>query len=178
VRGPKALLLELTRANQRIMTSAVMVPVLDGPSGETSPFHSVPGSECNRLFSTVILGYDVTVKSIVRIAAVFCFLTICYANESTIEYTKVRKSTELSGVVLDGVGAPISEVRVSEMSDNWSTELRSTSTDSRGQWSFTPTETGKTYKIQLRKVGFHPVRMRVKVTKHHAKPLVVEMPVA
>jgi 5-hydroxyisourate hydrolase-like protein (transthyretin family) len=119
-----------------------------------------------------------TVKAIVRIAAVFCFLTICYADESTIEYTKVRNAAELSGVVLDQVGAPISEVRVSEMSGNWSTELRSTATDSQGRWSFTPTETGKTYEIQLRKLGFHAVRIRVKVTKHHAKPLIVEMPVA
>jgi len=118
------------------------------------------------------------VKIIVIIAAVFCFLTISYANESTIEYTKVRNAAELSGVVLDQAGAPISEVYVSEISDNGSTELRSTSTDSRGHWSFTPSETGKTYKIQLRKAGFHAVRMRVKVTKHRPKPLIVEMPVA
>jgi hypothetical protein len=135
-------------------------------------------SLCNRLPSTVILGYDVTVKAIVRIAAVFCLLTICYADESTIEYTKVRNAVELSGVILDQVGAPISEVRVSEMSDDWSTELRSTATDSQGRWSFTATETGKTYEIQLRKPGFHVVRIRVKVTKHRAKPLIFEMPVA
>lgn len=133
---------------------------------------------CNRLFTTAVPGYPVTVKTIARSAAAFCLLTICYANESAIEYTKVRNAAELSGVVLDQVGAPISEVRVSEMSDKWSTELRSTATDSQGRWSFTPTETGKIYEIQLRKVGFHAVRIRVKVTKHRAKPLIVELPVA
>lgn len=119
-----------------------------------------------------------TVKAIVRIAAVFCFLTICYANESTIEYPKIRNAVELSGVVLDQAGAPISDVRVSVMSDNWSTELRSTATDSQGRWSFTPTERGKTYQIQVRKLGFRVVRIHVKITKHRAKPLIVEMPVA
>jgi hypothetical protein len=130
------------------------------------------------LFATPMLGYGATMKMIARIAVFFCLLTVCHANESIIEYTKVRNAAELSGIVLDQSGVPISQVRVSEMTDNWNTEVRSTSTDGQGHWSFAPTKRGSTHEIQFTKATFHAVRIHVKVTKRHPKTLIVEMPVA
>jgi carboxypeptidase family protein len=117
-------------------------------------------------------------KIVATIAVVICFLTVCQAGQETVEYAKVRNAANLSGVVSDRSGAAIAQVRVFEMSDDWSAELRSTTTDSQGRWSFSPTVNGATYRIQFIKDGFNTVRIRVKVTKRRAKPLAVEMPVA
>ena len=117
-------------------------------------------------------------KIVATIAVVICCLTVSHAGQETIEYATVRNAATLSGVVSDETGAAIPQVRVFEMSDDWSAQLRSTTTDAQGRWSLSPTIMGATYRIQFIKDGFNRVRIRVKVTKHRAKPLVVEMPVA
>jgi hypothetical protein len=117
-------------------------------------------------------------KIVATIAVVICFLTTCPAGQETVEYAKVRNAANLSGVVSDQSGAAIPQVRVFEMSDDWRSELRSTTTDAQGRWSLSPTVNGATYRIQFTKDGFNTVRIRVRVTKHRAKPLAVELPVA
>lgn len=53
-------------------------------------------------------------------------LTVCNADESVIEYARVQKAQNLSGVIRDQTGIPIPQVAVEEMSDDWSTVLQHT----------------------------------------------------
>ena len=53
-------------------------------------------------------------------------LTVCKADEGTIEYSRVQKAQNLSGVIRDQTGEPIPQVAVEEMSDDWSAVLQHT----------------------------------------------------
>ena len=115
-------------------------------------------------------------KIVAVLAIGLYFLTVCNGQE-TVVYSGVQHASELAGTVLDQAGAPIPQVRVSELSAD-SEEVRSTMTDSQGHWSFTPSEKGRTYRIEFYKYTFKKVQIRLKVTKHRERLLTVEMPVA
>jgi hypothetical protein len=113
----------------------------------------------------VLRAEDITAKAIGIVAVVPCFLTLCQAGQETIEYAKIRNVKTLSGVVIDPAGAPIVQVRVLEMSDDWKTEPRSTMTDAQGRWSLPPNPGSKAYRIRFVEDGFDQVWLPVRLTK-------------
>ena len=83
---------------------------------------------------------------------VIALLTVCHADESSIEYAGVQKANSQSGVITDQAGAPIPEVTVQEMSDGWTTALQTTATDVNGQWSLPEVRGRKVHQIRFAKV--------------------------
>ena len=117
-------------------------------------------------------------KTIAALVIVLGFLTSCAAQNTVIEYAKTRSAKTLSGAVNDQSGSAIPGVRVNEMSSDWKTQLRSTTTDANGRRSLHPFVSGKTYCIEFAKPNFNPVRIHVKINKHGNGTIVVELPVA
>ena len=117
-------------------------------------------------------------KLITTFIAVVMLLATCHAGQEVLEYAKVKKVGTLSGVVTDQTGAPIPGTQVSEMSDDWKTELRSTSTDAQGRWSLLPRSGIKSYRIRFAKDGFNQVWVRLRIKARNTTPLAITLPVA
>ncbi len=77
----------------------------------------------------------------------------------------------LAAVVLDPSGAPIQGAFVEEFSPDWKESLRSTKTDTTGEFTFTPVKGRDVYYLQLRMNGFDPLRVRVKIDPKQGKNL-------
>jgi Carboxypeptidase regulatory-like domain len=83
----------------------------------------------------------------------------------------------LAGVVTDKAGAVIVHADVKETTSNWSTVLRTTTTNGEGHWSFPVRRGQRLYYFEVVKLGFSPVRFIVKVNKHGGKALQIALPV-
>ncbi len=114
----------------------------------------------------------------VAISLIFALLTVCNAEESTVEYAHVQKAQSLSGVIRDQTGVPIPQVAVEEMSDDWSTMLQQTTTGVDGHWSLPVLRGGRTHNIRFLKHGFKQLRLRIKLTQRPTRPLDFVLPVA
>ena len=105
-------------------------------------------------------------------------LTVCNADESVIEYARVQKAQNLSGVIRDQMGIPIPQVAVEEMSDDWSTVLQHTMTDAAGHWSLPVLPGHRIHSIRFLKSAFHQLRFRVELTQRAKKSLDFQLPVS
>lgn len=102
----------------------------------------------------------------------------CSADESVIEYAGILKAQKIAGVIRDQAGAPISEVAVEEMSDDWATVLQRGTTDNEGRWSLSVLSDRRIHNIRFMKYAFHQLRFRVSLTHRTAKPLDFVLPVS
>jgi hypothetical protein len=100
---------------------------------------------------------------------------VCYADESTIQYAGVQEAQRLSGVIRDQAGAPIPQIAVEEVSDDWSKVLQETTTDADGHWALPALGGRRIHNIRFLKGGFHQVRFRVRLTRRATKPLDFEI---
>lgn len=114
--------------------------------------------------------------AILRIGA--ALLAVGYADESVVEYAHFQKAQSLSGVMRDQTGAPIPQVAVEEMSDDWSKVLQQTTTDVAGHWALPVLPGRRIHNIRFRRYAFHQLRLRVILTHRAAKPLDFVLPVA
>jgi hypothetical protein len=105
-------------------------------------------------------------------------LTVCNADESTIEYARVQKTQNLSGIIRDQTGEPIPQVAVEEMSDDWSAVLQHTMTDAAGHWSLPVLSGRRIHSIRFLKSAFHQLRFRVELTQQAKQPLDFQLPVS
>lgn len=114
----------------------------------------------------------------IAISLISALVAACFADESIIEYAGIQKAQNLTGVIRDGLGAPIPEVTVEEMSDNWTKVLLRTTTDKEGRWSLSVLPERKIHNIRFIKNTFHQLRFRVSLTHRTAKPLDFVLPVS
>ena len=71
--------------------------------------------------------------------ACLTFLSLGVAGQMAIvEIEKPQVAKTVAGVVNDPSGAALPDVTVEERSDDWKTPLRSTQTDERGRFHFSP----------------------------------------
>lgn len=118
------------------------------------------------------------IRSIAISVLITALVATCFADESIIQYARIQKAKNLAGVVRDEVGAPLPEVAVEEMSDDWTAVLQQTTTDNEGRWSLSVRPERKIHNIRLKKSTFHQLRFRVSLTHRAAKPLDFVLPVS
>jgi hypothetical protein len=76
-----------------------------------------------------------------------------------------QPAQHVEGVVLDTLGAPISEMIVSDCDEKWAATLRSTTTDTKGHFRFSE-EPGKTlYYLRFDHPSFNPLGLKLKLDK-------------
>jgi hypothetical protein len=82
-----------------------------------------------------------------------------------IELADLQMARSVGATIEDPTGAPIPNAQVREFSADWKTELRSGSTDARGNFSFKPAKDKKIYFIQVSAPGFDSLRFRLQIAK-------------
>ena len=118
------------------------------------------------------------IRSIAISLILAVLVATCFADESIIEYAGIQKAQNLAGVIRDGLRAPIPEVAVEEMSDDWTKVLQRTTTDKEGRWSLSVLQERRIHNIRFMKNAIHQLRVRVSLTHRAAKPLEFLLPVS
>lgn len=108
----------------------------------------------------------------------FAPISLTAQGYSTIEIGNVQSVRFLAAIVQDQQGVPIEGVAVQELGPGWKGLLASTKTDATGAFAFPPIKNHEIYYFELRKDGFDPLRVRVKVDRKRGKLLKLQMTVA
>jgi hypothetical protein len=109
--------------------------------------------------------------------ALLCFAVQTDAQNQIVELADVKLAKSLSAIVQDPTGYPIPKVLVQEFTEDWKTELRTSTTDARGHFSFSTTGR-KIYYVQLSMPGFNPLRVRIQVDRKRGANLELKLIVA
>ena len=104
-------------------------------------------------------------------------ITSAVAVRQLVTIEESQPARHVEGVVVDPSGAPISDMVVTDRSDQWAAVLRTTTTDSKGRFRFSH-QSGKTvYYLQFDHPLFNPLRLRLKLDKNAPDRLVVKAPI-
>jgi Carboxypeptidase regulatory-like domain len=105
------------------------------------------------------------------------FLSVGVAGPMAIvEIEKPQVAKTVAVVVNDPSGAALPDVTVEERSDDWKTVLRSTETDERGRFHFSPG--AKTvYYLEFSRAGFNWLRIKLQIQKKAKRLVTVTMPI-
>jgi len=106
------------------------------------------------------------------------FPVIIEAQYQVIELADVQLAKSVGATIRDPTGAPVPKAVVQEFSADWKTVLRSSSTDTRGKFSFTPAPGRTIYFIQISAPGFDPLRFRLEVDTRRGTSLKLKLTVA
>jgi hypothetical protein len=95
-------------------------------------------------------------------------MAICssaFAQSQTVEIGKIQTAKSLTGTVVDPSDSAVPRVQVLEVSSDWQTVLRTTTTDSNGKWSFPPMPGQQVYYLRFVAYGFNPLQVRIKLNR-------------
>lgn len=118
---------------------------------------------------------------LVRLAVLvglLCFSAIIEAQYQVIQLADVQLAKSVGATIEDPTGDPVPKAVVQEFSADWNTVLRSTSTDTKGKFSFAPAPGRTLYFIQISASGFDPLRFRLKVDTKRGASLKLKLTVA
>jgi hypothetical protein len=107
--------------------------------------------------------------------AICCSATAQY---QTVEIGKVQIAKTLTGTVVDPSGSAVPGVQVLEVSSDWRTVLRTTTTDSSGRWSLPPIPGQRVYYFRFVAGGFDPLQVRIKLSHSKGSDLKFELTIA
>jgi hypothetical protein len=101
-----------------------------------------------------------------------------FAGVETVEIGKGQIAKTLTGTVVDPAGSAMPGVQVFEVSSDWKTVLRTTTTDSNGKWSLPPVPGQQVYYLRFVAYGFNPLQVRVKSNRRKGSDLRFKLPIA
>jgi hypothetical protein len=108
-------------------------------------------------------------------------MAICssaFAQYQTVEIGKIQIAKSLAGTVVDPTDSAVPRVQVLEVSSDWQTVLRTTTTDSNGKWFLTPAPRQQVYYLRFIADGFNPLQVRVKLNRKKGRDLRFKLPVS
>lgn len=76
---------------------------------------------------------------------------------------ELQPAQQVEGVVLDPSGAPIPDMTVTDLSEQWVAILRSVTTDSKGHFRFARQRGKVVYYLRFDHPAFNPLALRLKV---------------
>jgi hypothetical protein len=111
---------------------------------------------------------------------VFCaaIFPSAFAQSQTVEIAKIQTAKALAGTVVDPVDSVVQGVQVLEVSSDWQTVLRITTTDSNGKWSLEPVPKQQVYYLRFVANGFNPLQVRVRLNRTKGRELRFKLPIA
>jgi hypothetical protein len=101
-----------------------------------------------------------------------------FAQVETVEISKIQIAKTLTGTVVDPVDSAVPGVQVFEVSSDWQTVLRTTTTDSNGKWSLPSMPGRQVYYLRFVADGFNPLQVRVRLNRRKGKDLRFKLPIA
>jgi len=111
--------------------------------------------------------------------ALFLCLPLCLvAQYQTIELGDVQSAKSLSAVVQYPNGDPIPNALLEEVSPDWKTVLRTSTTDTDGKFSLVTVKGRKIYFLQISAYGFDTLRVRVRVDPKRGTDLKLKLEIA
>jgi len=93
------------------------------------------------------------------------FVTSARAVRELVVIEKLQPAQRVDGVVLDLSGAPISDMTVTDRTQEWVAVLRSTTTDSNGHFRFSPQRGKSVYYLRFDSALFNSLQLRLKLDK-------------
>jgi hypothetical protein len=108
-------------------------------------------------------------------------MAICssaFAQYQTVEIGKIQIAKTLTGTVVDPVNSAMPGVQVLEVSSDWKTVLRTTTTDSNGKWTLAPMPGQQVYYLRFVANGFNPLQVRVELNHRKGRDLRFKLPIA
>jgi hypothetical protein len=104
----------------------------------------------------------------------------CFAGVEIVEIGNVQLTKSLGGIVANPADSPLADVQVIEVTSDWRTTIRSTSTDAEGRWSLPPVPGQGIYFFRFitKQCCFNEVRCRVKLNKRKGKELRISLPLS
>jgi Carboxypeptidase regulatory-like domain len=100
------------------------------------------------------------------------------AQHQIVELADVQLAKFLSAVVQDHQGSPLTNVLVQELSPDWKTVWRTSTTNNHGRFSLATVQRRKIYYLQLSTPGFDPLRVRVQVDRKRGASLKLRLMIA
>ena len=107
--------------------------------------------------------------------AVLLYVTMRVEGQSQILYLSPVQVKSVSGVLQDEEGTPLRDATVEEFTPNWKKVLRTTATNSDGEFLFTTVKARKIYWLQVSPTGFNPLRMQLKLDRERGKSLKLKL---
>lgn len=100
--------------------------------------------------------------------ALMCTLVVCSAKavRALVIIEEPQLSQKVEGVVLDPSGAPISDMTVTDRTENGVAVLRTTKTDSKGHFRFASQRGKSSYCLRFDHPWFNPLQLTLKLDKH------------
>jgi hypothetical protein len=93
------------------------------------------------------------------------FVTSAQAVRELVIIEQLQPAQRVEGVVLDPSAAPLSDMTVTDRTEEWVAVLRSTTTDSNGHFRFSPQPGKSVYYLRFDSPLFNPLELRLKLDK-------------
>jgi hypothetical protein len=105
-------------------------------------------------------------------------LSSAFAGVETVEIGKIQIAKTLTGTIVDPVDSAVPGVQVLEVSSDWKTVLRTTTTDRNGKWTLATVPKQQVYYLRFIAYGFNPLQVRVKLNRTKGMDLRFKLPFA
>jgi hypothetical protein len=117
-------------------------------------------------------------KSFVLFVLYMALFSSAFAGVETVEIGKIQIARTLTGTVVDPSDSALPGVQVLEVSSDWQTVLRTTTTDSSGKWLLAPVPKQQVYYLRFVAYGFNPLQVRVELNRRKGRDLRFKLPIA
>jgi Carboxypeptidase regulatory-like domain len=101
----------------------------------------------------------------IALASAF-FVTSARAARELVIIEELQPAQRVEGVVLDPSGAPIPDMTVTDRTEEWVAELRSTTTDSKGHFHFSQQRGKSVYYLRFDHALFNPLQLKLELDRH------------
>jgi hypothetical protein len=101
-----------------------------------------------------------------------------FAGVETVEISKIQIAKTLTRTIVDPSDSALPGVQVLEVSSDWKTVLRATTTESSGNWSLAPMPKQQIYYLRFIAYGFNQLQVRVKLNRTKGMDLRFKLPIA
>jgi len=117
-------------------------------------------------------------KSFALFALSIALFSSAFAGVETVEIGKIQIARALTGTIVDPSDSVLPGVQVLEVSSDWKTVLRTTTTDGSGNWLLAPVPKQQIYYLRFIANGFNPLQVRVELNHGKGKDLRFKLPIA
>ena len=122
--------------------------------------------------------WNQSMKSFSLFVVSMALFSSAFAGVETVEISKIQIARTLTGTIVDSSDSALRGVQVLEVSSDWKTVLRATTTDSNGNWSLAPMPKQQIYYLRFNAYGFNPLQVRVELNDRKGKDLRFKLPIA
>ena len=105
-------------------------------------------------------------RQALAVAFIWALLVIsAKAVRELVEIEEPQPAHRVEGIVLDPSGAPIEGMTVTDRSEEWGAVLRSTTTNKKGRFRFSPQPSKTLYYLRFDHALFNPLQLKLKLDK-------------